>query len=233
MENPRSAAIWVAVLFIIATAASVAGEIMLGPLRLAGNYDLSEIAENPQKVVSAFLMFLFACSAIVAIPIVLFPILRLHSETGALIYVAARFAEGLLFLFGGIFTLALIPLAFATTEKGDVFAVIDELSLYSYTLGTMVVFGFSAIVLAVLFYQTRLVPRWLSVWKGIGAVLLVAQGVLVLYDSITPLMEQILYLPIAVNEMVLALWLIVKGFSPEALIALRSKADLESAGRKT
>ena len=67
-------------------------------------------------------------------------------------------------------------------------------------------------------------PYWLSVWTGIGGVLLLTHDVLTLYDAITPMLEQTHYLPIAVNEMGLALRFIVKGFSPDALVALGKKA---------
>lgn len=68
------------------------------------------------------------------------------------------------------------------------------------------------------FYQTRLVPRWLSGWGLLGAALAIAAGGLVLFGVIGYLsnVQVVMSLPIAVQEMVRALWLIVRGFTPSA-----------------
>jgi len=67
------------------------------------------------------------------------------------------------------------------------------------------------------FYRSLLMPRWLSVWGLAGTALGLAAGLLVLFQSIAVLSstQVVLNLPIAVQEMVLAVWLIVKGFSPK------------------
>lgn len=67
-------------------------------------------------------------------------------------------------------------------------------------------------------YRSQLIPRWLSVWGLAGTALGLAAGLLVLFQSIAvPSGTQVvLSLPIGVQEMVLAVWLIVKGFSPKA-----------------
>ncbi len=66
-------------------------------------------------------------------------------------------------------------------------------------------------------YQSRIVPRFLSVWGLVGAVVLLTAGVLGLYgESSTSTTSVLLTVPIAVNEMVLAAWLIVRGFDRSA-----------------
>jgi hypothetical protein len=71
---------------------------------------------------------------------------------------------------------------------------------------------------SVIFPVSQVIPRWLSVWGLAGTVLGLAAGLLVLFQSIGVLSgpQVVLNLPIAVQEMVLAVWLIVKGFSPKA-----------------
>jgi hypothetical protein len=67
------------------------------------------------------------------------------------------------------------------------------------------------------FYRSRLVPRWLSGW-GIAAVLLLLVACMSALFSRSPVTSYtILILPIAVQEMVLAVWLLARGFSPSAL----------------
>ena len=72
-----------------------------------------------------------------------------------------------------------------------------------------------------LFYRTRLVPRWLSVWGLAGITLVMISSMLVLFRQIAPLStaQMLLSIPIAIQEMVLAIWLIVKGFNPSAVAA--------------
>lgn len=102
-------------------------------------------------------------------------------------------------------------------------AVIRDASDAAFNMGTVIIFSLSAIILGIIFYRTKLVPRWLSAWKFVGGILLLLQGVLVLFNVITPTLEATLFLPIAVNEMVLAVWLIVKGFNVPAMDRLSAK----------
>jgi len=80
------------------------------------------------------------------------------------------------------------------------------------------VFPVGALILYSLLYRARLVPRWLSAWGLVGAVLYLAGGVLLALDltgaSSAPLVLS--NVPLAVNELVLAVWLIAKGFSAPA-----------------
>jgi hypothetical protein len=61
-----------------------------------------------------------------------------------------------------------------------------------------------------LFYVSKLIPRWLSVWGLAGAVLYLIVPLLAMFglDQFGPLMA-----PLALQEMVLAVWLIVNGLT--------------------
>jgi hypothetical protein len=82
-------------------------------------------------------------------------------------------------------------------------------------IGTLMFFGLGSLTLNYLLYQSKLVPRFLSVWGLIGAALVLIYGLLGLFglkpDMISSILT-ILALPIAVQEMVFAIWIIVKGF---------------------
>ena len=75
-------------------------------------------------------------------------------------------------------------------------------------------------------YQSRLVPRWISIWGLISAALLLVGTALEMVEAFSGIpagLRQLVYAaPIAVNEMVLALWLIVKGFNQDALAAVEA-----------
>jgi hypothetical protein len=80
-------------------------------------------------------------------------------------------------------------------------------------------FALGALMFALLLYQSRLVPRWLSIWGLVGAALYLVTPL----GSMFGLSLDVLMGPLAVQEMVMAVWLIAKGFSPAAIVA-------ESAG---
>jgi hypothetical protein len=62
-------------------------------------------------------------------------------------------------------------------------------------------------------YQSKLVPRWLSVWGLVGAALVFLYGMIALFGPDPGLLAIL----IALQEMVFAVWLIVKGFNPSAI----------------
>ena len=78
-----------------------------------------------------------------------------------------------------------------------------------------------------LFFKTKLVPNWLALWGLIGAVLYFVAPIANMFDAQhLPLSLGVkwgyLMIPLAIQEMVFALWLIVKGFNPSAELALTS-----------
>jgi hypothetical protein len=62
------------------------------------------------------------------------------------------------------------------------------------------------------FYRSRLVPRWLSGWGLAGVLLLLAACLAALFTRSPVTSYTVLIVPIAVQEMVLAVWLIARGF---------------------
>jgi len=93
-------------------------------------------------------------------------------------------------------------------------AVWVDASNFAAMLGQSV-FCIGAVMLYWLLYQSRRVPRWLSAWGLIAAPLMLGAGFLVLVDGDpNSTLSTILYVPMAIQEMVLALWLIIKGYAP-------------------
>ena len=224
MTVARRTALVVAVLFIIATVASVLSAVLLSPYLEDANYLGALFANETNVILAVFCMFI-ASASIVGIPITLFPLFRRHSEAAALWFFAARLVEAIFFIAGGVFTLSLLSLArdYAGSSAPDAAyfltlgQVINDTAETSFNVGTMLFFSCSALILSIVFYQTNLVPRWLSIWKFIGAILLLVQWALITLGAATPMLESVLFLPIAINEMVLAVWLIFKGFDDEAV----------------
>ena len=74
-----------------------------------------------------------------------------------------------------------------------------------------------------LFFQSRLIPRWLSGFGIVAIILMMAACVLSLFSGNRITSYIPLAAPIALQEMVLAVWLIVKGFNPSAIASLSAK----------
>jgi len=82
---------------------------------------------------------------------------------------------------------------------------------WAFVVGPGLVFAISALMLNTIFYRSRLVPRWLSGLGLAGAVLALSYYVLLFVG--VELDEIVMSALIALQEMVLAIWLIAKGFN--------------------
>ena len=84
----------------------------------------------------------------------------------------------------------------------------------------------------VVLYRTALVPRWLSGWGIAAAVAMLVAAMLAMFGIAPPLspVHISLNLPIAVQEMALAVWLIARGFAPGSVAAAPSAQAAALAG---
>jgi len=229
MDSYRKTAIIVGVLFITATVAYSLGVIFLDPI-LGGSDYLTKASENENLVIIGALFVLIDAIAVAGISIVIYPILKKHNETLALGYVGARIAEGVLFIVNVITILTLLTLSQEFVKAGapnaSYYQTLGTLLLaagdWSFLLGFGLVFTLSALILNFVLYQSKLVPRWLSIWGLVGAVLLFAYYLL---QPFSINIVEILVIPIAVQEMVFAVWLIVKGFNSSAIDSKPAKKD--------
>ncbi len=227
--NPRKTARIVGVLFIIATVAGILSFVGMGP-QDTPDY-LVNVSANGDQVITGALLVLIMGVAIAPIPVMLFPILKKYNESLALGYVVFRVLEVVTYIGVVISWLLLLTLSQEYVQAGAPDAS------YFQTLGTLIqavgawidpilviVFSISALILNYVFYQSKLVPRWLSGLGLFGATLHLAEGVLAMFGFPDISVLGIpLFLPIALQEMVYAVWLIVKGFNPSAIDSLSAK----------
>ncbi len=214
--NPNKIARTVGILFIIGTIAGILSAVVTGPI-LTGTDYLTEVAANENQLIMGTLLILIMGFALAMIPVVLFPIFKKENETLAIGAVLFRGAlEAVAYIAVVISMLLLL-----TVSRLYVYAAAPDTS-YFITLGTILleagvwfgyivsfVFSLGALIIYFLFYKTNLIPRWLSVWGFVGAIIYIAEPVLAMFGS----EFEILFAPLALQEMVLALWLILKGFS--------------------
>lgn len=205
----RTAARVVGTLFIIATVAGVLSVTLISTDAAAA------VAQPARTALGALLVFVMIM-AIALIPAAAFPVLRIHDEGLAAAYMAARVLEAAVLLPAAIGPLLLLQLD-AAQAGADTAALLLGYERWGGSFSTTV-FCVGALILNALLYRARLVPRLISTWGLAGAMLHLVGSVLVVFEVLAPASPPLIALavPIAINEMVLAGWLLVRGFSPAA-----------------
>jgi hypothetical protein len=227
----RKSAVIVGILFILGFAGAF-GPVMVKPILDDPMY-LARIFENQNTVMMGVLAQLIMALACAGIAIGLYPILKKYNEALALGAVGFRLIEN---IFQIVAALALLTLLTLSKESGNATGFAQSAfqaagaSLHAIHFWSALVlahFGFclGALMYYYVFYRSGLIPRWLSGW-GIVAILLHLTGALItMFTQIDPFSTStsLLSIPIGLNELTLAGWLIVKGFNPSAIATLSAK----------
>ena len=135
--------------------------------------------------------------AVLFIALLMYPLFVTYNKKLALWYLLLRWIEAFLMVFAGILFYLYTPKLLSIRE--DIYLV----HTYIFVVG--------ALIFYYLLYQLYLIPRWLSLWGIFASVLLMVVNLLESMGVIAQI--PILYLPIVLNEVVLAFWLMVKGFN--------------------
>ena len=231
MDTYRRNAIAVGILFIACSAASILSAAPLGSALDSSDYLQALAGRDGQVVLAAVIEFIWAATA-AGIAIGLYPVLRRHGRALALGSVVGRTAEGVLVL---VATVCLLMLLTLSQQQAALGAAADSAS---QVLGDTLlsardwIHGFVMLlpwlVGAFLYYwvllRSRLIPRWLSVW-GLAAIVLSAGATLYAgfaQDFGFTSLNTALNAPIGLQEIVLGVWLIAKGFSPPGVASSRA-----------
>jgi hypothetical protein len=222
MNSNRKTAIIVGVLFITAMVAGMLRYVLSDPILDASDY-LDKVAANEKQVIIGAVAFFILAVALAGIAIVIYPILRKHNEALALGYVSARIFEGVLSIVTilAILTLWTLSQEYVKTGAPDAsyFQTLGNLLLAvryrAYNVLSPITLSLGALMFYYLLYQSKLIPRWLSVWGLIGAPLFPVAWLSLFGSTISGFF----IIPIVMNKMVLAVWLIVKGFNSSAIVS--------------
>ncbi len=223
MDRNKKTAKIVGVLFIIGTAAGIMSLPTAGAFILAPDY-LTKLSENSSSVILGVLLTLIMGISLSMVPVLLYPIFKKYNEALALGAVIFRGALEMITYMGvAICWLLLVTLSqkyvSAGTPAASDFQLIGAMLLDVVNwLGKMlsIVFSIGALFIYYLFYKIKLLPTWLSLWGLIGAILYLCYPILFMFN----LDFGILQFPLAVQEMIMAGVLIVKGFKTESLDSL-------------
>jgi len=155
-------------------------------------------------------LFQFASALVSAgIAVSLYPTLREHSHGLAMGAVAFRIIEAVFYTISAAGTVVL-------TKDPSMSAAINTLRNSSNFIFGVLSFSVGATLYYVVLYRSRLIPRWLSGWGLAAIVPLVIASLIACFTTESFAIEgktQALAVPIALQEMVLGVWLIAKGFN--------------------
>lgn len=226
MNTYRKTAIIVGILFIVCSAASLLSFPFTGPILESQDY-LSKLFESENMVITgALIEFIWAVTC-AAIAIGLYPLLKKYNGALALGSVGFRVVEGVFVLIGTVSLLSLLTLSQEFAVAGSTAASSFQTSStsllalrdWSFNVIGPLSFALGALMYYVLLYKSKLIPQPLSGWGIFSAVLSLAATVLASFthgfgmDSV----HTYLNIPIGVQEMVLAVWLIAKGFNASVI----------------
>ena len=205
---------------MLGTVFGVASAILAGGLAPG---DLAAISTILPKFTLATLCVVLMGLALALMAIYLYPVLRKHNEAlamGMLVFRAPVEVVG--YTLSAIGWLVLIALSMLYVAPGadtaalqtvaDVVVQVGDKTANIFTL----FFITGASFLYVSFYRTRLIPRWLSLWDLIGAVPYLAVDMLSFFHVESTAL-QYLYGPLAIQEIVIGLWLVIAGFNKDAV----------------
>jgi hypothetical protein len=237
MNTYRKTTVIVGILFIIGTVSGILAGVVTAPIRAGSTYPLNISASETQWIIGTLLVLLMGLS-LAMVPVLLYPIFRKHNEVLAFGSV----------LFRGIFEqvceMLLVISMFLLLTVSEIYGKTGATDASNFqTLGSMliaagdwiqliggIVFSVGTLMFFVLFYQTRLIPRWLSGWGIIGAVLYCIAKIVSMFSPLHLAPDVgvgigLLLVPTAIQEMVFGVWMIVKGFIPSAITALSAKTE--------
>jgi hypothetical protein len=176
-------------------------------------------AHQTTLALGAVLMLLNSV-VVVGLGALFFPIIENHGKRTALVYLASRIVEAVLLAIGVLCLLMLIPLGQDAGEAGGASvgwaAALGSLLVHANSMAfqiAMMSLGLASLFLCVLLLRTRLIPRFLAVWGVIGYALFLGGAIAEIFGMSIGVM---LSIPGGLFEVAVGIWLLVKGFEPEA-----------------
>ena len=234
MPSYRGNAITAGVLFVLCSAAAILSLVPLGA-PVGAPVDFAWLAANGNGVVlTAVIEFVWAGTGM-GIAVALYPVLRKFNPALALGAVIGRVVENVFILVATLSLLALLTVSQEAVAAGSagVASAVTESNLllalreWDHEFVMLIPFAIGSFLYNYVLYRSRLVPRWLAGW---GIVAIVLSVVPAMYAGFTQefgftTINNVLSAPIALQEMTLAVWLIVKGFSARALASVAGNRE--------
>ena len=226
----RKIAVITGVIFIIATVVVFVADA-LTPGLTDTDY-LTRFSAHTNQVAAGAFAYLVTAFASAGIAIAMYPVMKESNAGLALGSVVFRALEAVFYMVEVVSLLSLLTLGqqFTTAGAADrtlLQAIGNSLVSVRDHAALVAVFAFclGAFMYYYLFFQSRLIPQWLSGFGIVAIILMMAACVLALFSGNRITSYIPLAFPIFLQEMVLAVWLIVKGFNPSVSASKSGKTE--------
>ena len=218
----RTTARVVGVIYLMGFVVGIGGIRLYQSILGAPNH-LSTLSVNSMLLAFAAILWLLPGIGDAAHGVLMFPILKPHNERIAVGYLAFRIMDAVFIAITALFVLLQIPLgseylkagASDTSSLQALSTVFAQAQLYAYDLG-FITLGISGLMLCYTLYRATLVPRWLAVWGLLGYAIIFCGMVSAVMGS--GLGDLSSYAG-GLWEVVVGVWLIVKGFNASAFVS--------------
>jgi hypothetical protein len=215
-DNFRTTARVIGVLYLAGMVVGVGGNLLIQSILGAPDH-LSTVAANSMMLAIGAVLWLSTVAGDAAHGVLMFPVLKPHSERAAVGYFGARIVDATFIAVMALLILVQIPLGIEYLNAGSsdasylqaLSAVFTEANLYAYEFG-MIAVGVAGLILCSMFYRAQLVPRLLAIWGLVGYAILLSGSVLQLLGFN---LHSIQAIPGGLWELFIGVWLIAKGFN--------------------
>jgi hypothetical protein len=221
MDSLRQTALVAGALYLITFFTSIPARLLFGPVK-DPNYILGPGVADTQVLFAGFLdvMLAFAC---IGTAVALYPVVKRQNDGVALGFVGARVLEASIIVAGVVSLLSVVTLRQAGVGADGLVASQALVAQYDWTFlfGPGFMACVNALLLGSLLYRSRLVPRIIPLVGLIGAPLLFASDIAIMFGlwEQVSLPAGIATIPIALWEFSLGVYLVVKGFRPSPITA--------------
>lgn len=220
MYTNKKSGLIVGILFIFVFVASLYGSSLVENLMYEDNYlDIS--FPNKTTWMMGLLIHFLSGAATIGIVIIMFPLLKQQSIYLAVGYIIFRSLEALMFVLtelNSIPILILSQLSISTGSEsietlklfGDLF---QEIRSVTYGIGVLF-FCIGSFMFYFSMFKSEILPKWITIWGMIAIIMASILSTLNLIGIASPIfIAVIFYIPIALNEITMSVWLIIKGFT--------------------
>lgn len=224
--STKTASKIVGILFILAAITAILGVLFYRPILNDSQYLIQGSAHSNQVVLGALMELVLVVSAI-GTATTMFPFLKKYNRTIAIWHVCFRFMEAIVITVGVISVLSLLSLSqdYIAAGAPDIASyqvsgtLLKAVHDWTFMLGPNFFLGINTMMYSYIFYKSKLVPRFIPLLGMTGSALIFLAALLEMFGVIDQISAWgvILALPIFANEMILAVWLITKGFNISAV----------------
>jgi hypothetical protein len=215
------------IFYLLTFVSSIPALILLGPILNDTGYVTS--AGHDTRVLWGCLLDTVNGLTAVGSAVAVYSVVKRQNGSLALGFVTSRLVEAAVVMIGVVSLLAVVTMRqdFAGSGADPASLTVTANALvdvrnWTFLFGPGLMPVFNAVLFGTLLYRSRLVPRIIPTVGLIGAPLLFAAFIAVVFGGIDQVSSTafVLTLPVAAWELAVGLWMTFRGFRPEAVAAL-------------